>query len=221
MTRLLEDSWSEGSSSGLGVDLRKICNEWNRFDDFAERIAPSLTANSEYEDRRFFDKTVRSTLETCDLTRDLEALARSASVSDGGSGQALRAFRYHAGEVTIGLSPLLNRHFARRSTRTLWINVLSGCDFITPHSHKNLPKCNLCGKNEIDILHLLLDCPKMDQNMSWLHKIVRKLTAAVRWGRKIEDRIVAEENCQLPQIRPKILQIPRFTGVSSRGIYFR
>ena len=29
--------------------------------------------------------------------------------------------------------------------------------------------------------------------MSWLQKIIRKLTAAIRWGRKVEDRIVAEE----------------------------
>ena len=152
---------------------------------------PTLTANSEYEDKRFYDKMVRSTLESCDLSRDLRALERSAGGE--GSGQALRAYQYSAGEASIELSPLLNRHFARRAERTLWINVLSGCDFITPHSHKNRPKCKLCGKNSIDIFHLLLDCPEIDQNMLWVNKIRRELTNSMKFCRKIENRSVAEQ----------------------------
>ena len=57
------------------------------------------------------------------------------------------------------------------------MNVLSGCDFITPHSYKNLPKCRLCNAKKIDINHLLFKCPGRASALKWTDKIAKRLNS--------------------------------------------
>ena len=128
---LLKDSWSANRKSGLATDIKRISSEWSALNDseFDENVLPSLTLNSEYQDHRFYNKTVRASLEGAELQAALHSLERSADVANGGSGQAQRVYFYHSGDEYLQLSPLLKTRFANRSTRTLFINVLSGCDF--------------------------------------------------------------------------------------------
>jgi hypothetical protein len=45
-----------------------------------------------------------------------------------------------------------------RGKMSLFINVLSGCDFVTPHNHARKPRCKFCGAEKIDWIHLLFNC---------------------------------------------------------------
>ncbi len=186
LKKLLVDSWSADRVSGLATDIKRIKSYWSALDDnmFDEKVAPFLNVNSEFQDSKLFNKSVRCILESADLKTALACLARSANTANGGSGQAQRAYSYLSGDVRLRLTPLLKVCFVSRSTRTLFTNVLSGCDFITPHSHKNLPKCRFCDQNRVDIAHLLFSCPGLDPTLSWLQKMKNKLSELTHSDKK-------------------------------------
>ena len=57
--------------------------------------------------------------------------------------------------------PLLTNPLMTPSERTLFYQVLIGCDFLTPFSHAKKPKCRFCKARNTTPRHLLLECPKV------------------------------------------------------------
>ena len=55
---------------------------------------------------------------------------------------------------------------------SLFINVLSGCDFVTPHNHARKPQCKFCGAEKIDWIHLLFNCKAMDSGHTFFNHIL-------------------------------------------------
>ena len=108
-----------------------------------------------------FAKLCKTTFEKCDLKSCLEALRKSSDTSSGGSGQARKVYRFtECTTANVRLSPLLRLDPGRRSHRSLFVNALTGCDFITPFKHSNKPKCVICGEERCDWKHLIFQCPK-------------------------------------------------------------
>ena len=52
-----------------------------------------------------------------------------------------------------------------------YIQALSGCDFLTPHSHNNKPKCRFCDHDSVDWTHLLFKCEKYNPQILSKFKI--------------------------------------------------
>ena len=112
------------------------------------------------QDHLVFARLCKTTFEKCDLKSCLEALRKSADTSSGGSGQARKVFRHVENRANVRVSPLLRLEPRRRSQRSLFVNALAGCDFITPFRHSHKPKCALCGEPRCDWKHLFFQCAK-------------------------------------------------------------
>ena len=161
---LMRESFKPDRRSGLGHDIMKIYDEFMGFPKFQEEMEDFLDVNHVNDNYKMFNKSIKSMLEEIDFEYCIEKMAHSADVRGGGSGQAGKSYAYLSKEIYPSLCPLLLFRPRHRRERTIFLRTLSGCDFLTPHSFKNLPKCKLCGRNGVGWKHLLFNCPKRDSH---------------------------------------------------------
>jgi hypothetical protein len=144
---------------GLREDIQKIYIEWSPIPHFAP-LANYESLNTVMDDTKKFNAAAKAAFEKCDMYRCLESLHKSADSASGGSGQAAKALDCTAPRVSPALCSILRISTSRRRDSTLLMNTLSGCDFVTPFSHKNKPICRMCRSARASWCHLLLECPK-------------------------------------------------------------
>ena len=137
------------------------------FPKFQTEMEAFLDVNHVDENYKKFNKSIKALLEELDFEYCLGRLAQSADVRGGGSGQAGRVYAYLANEIYPKLCPLLRLCPRQRKQRTTFIRAISGCDFLTPHSFKNLPKCKLCESAGACLEAPPLRVPKARQKCSY------------------------------------------------------
>ena len=113
----------------------------------------------------------KSSMEDSDLLNCMEKIKHS---TENGSGQAQHVCRY-TNMKSPAVCPLVMFMPRRRRFRTLFLNALSGCDFITPYNFQNKPECVFCKQKKVGWKHLLFDCRKRSRGCKLTKKWENKL----------------------------------------------
>ena len=155
------------SSSGLGNDIREI---ENAFMDDPELL--NIWSNGS-ENSEQLKNALKLCLDKVVFERGRKAMEESANRS---------------GQTKLVLAGITRRHYhsimpqlkvqVPRYMMTLYINVLSGCDFLTPHNHAKKPGCSFCDSAEADWPHLLFECPNLQNGHKFVAKFQNNLFAA-------------------------------------------
>ena len=153
----MEFYWENGSSIGLIGDIRNILDIYRADPDLG-----SLVPTFELMDHAFPKKYLKSKMVAAFNRTDFEiarvAVIQSALVSTGQADGMRRISHTMRGHCKV-LPQLVNPLFTAPE-RTIYFQVLVGCDFITPFSYRNKPKCCLCGARKVTTKHLVTACPK-------------------------------------------------------------
>ena len=152
LTKILHASFAGKHKNGFNADIVRVHKDWRSHPVFVDKIDRYLDLQI-YEEHKDYKKACRSSLEECDLNSCLEKIRSS------NSGQGFRVYGYCSNNTRVKICPLLTIAPRRRRQRTLFINALSGCDFITPTNYRRKPKCKFCDTEECDWEHLLFRCP--------------------------------------------------------------
>ena len=150
---IVKANW--GSSSGIGADLRSILESWDS-PEIVEKCSALVNHQTPNTDKQF-----SSEISKMFLKHDFEHCKHEIMESANRSGQAVLISQALHQRTTHSLLPQL-RVQVTRSRMALFTNVLSGCDFVTPHNHAKKPKCKFCNASNTDWPHLLFMCPALD-----------------------------------------------------------
>ena len=82
------------------------------------------------------------------------------------TGQALRVMKMSSVlDTHEGGLRALDNYLWLPSKRTLFYQILVGCNFLTPHDHSKKPKCKFCdNQQEASWKHLFFQCPEFSEN---------------------------------------------------------
>ena len=164
---------------GLCSDVERIYNEWGTHRQF-QWLGDYRSLSRVPGDLDEFNKLVKTSFEECDQSVCIQALKKSADRASGGTGQAAKVLDFVSDRATPKLAAILRINHSRRRDRTLFLNALSGCDFLTPHKHTVKPKCVFCGTANVDWEHLLVSCPgRSAANDCLLASLLERLTKTI------------------------------------------
>ena len=143
-------------SSGIGADLRAILKEWDNKEvlEICEPISEQVSCA-----QALLNDPLDLTMSKVDFEYCRNELKKSLN-STGQTSNILRAIE---GREAHSLIPHL-QVYTRRSQLTLFSNVLSGCDFLTPFNYSKKPKCKFCDCEKADWIHLLFACKQFENN---------------------------------------------------------
>ena len=192
--KIVLENWN--ASTGLGADVRAIEEKW--LDD--PKTLEIWSTGSENQIK------LKNNLKLCMEAYDFKKSKAAIFESVGRSGQAHLVYAAiahrssHASSKGKGaVAPQLMVQVPRYML-SVYLNVLSGCDILTPHSHSRKPKCKLCGFHRADWPHLLFRCTSYPNRSKYFQKIIRALLLAEKDATQLEiSRLVATRKlcCQL------------------------
>ena len=156
--RIFEYFWTTGSAVGLVGELRDILGLY-RLDP---ELGPALRQFHLMDHAHLkiqLKKITTHAFQRIDFRMARRAVIQSAALSTG-QAEGIRRVTFtvdrHRGVLSQLANPLLSA-----PERTIYHQVLIGCDFLTPFSYRNKPKCLFCGAKGITMKHLVLECPRV------------------------------------------------------------
>ena len=171
INKIMSSSMDRACSIGLRRDVELIYKAWSNYPSFVRVMGPYSTFDNCEIDQKLFNQLCRGVMEEVDMSACLSNIEKSALY---GSGQALHVHRY-CNKILPSVCPLLMFEPRTRRVRTLFLNALSGCDFLTPFNYKKKPKCILCEKCPASWKHLLFECEGRVNGLTLTKKWTSKL----------------------------------------------
>ena len=119
----------------------------------------------------------RDLLERIDHRLTMDELRRSCT---SGTKQPANILKLVGNSKMYHLNAVLVHSRVPRYSLSRYMQVLAGCDFITPYRHDKRPKCRFCKKCVATWKHILFECSKRDWkiqsriNFSNLHTVTEK-----------------------------------------------
>ena len=184
---IVKQNWD--STEGFGADIRAVFGEWEADDEFkllCSDLPNGLAAN---ESQKSFQKFMKNTMERLDFEHCKAALSDSAI---RGSGQARLVDAATQRQLTHAMIPQLKVEIPRHQM-VLFINTISGCDFITPNNHAKKPKCKFCGARKVYWPHILFECEQRStRGFTLIADFLRALSGAQMVSKNFMRNILSQ-----------------------------
>ena len=147
--------------SGLNHDVKTIARHFS--DDLEEskeledliQTFP-IDGDSDFET---FKSLNRELLERIDHRIAIDKLKKSCT---SGTNQPANVLKLLGRSKIYHLCPILEHSRVSRCSLSKYLQVLAGCDFITPFRYDQKPKCRFCRDSEASWKHILFECRKCE-----------------------------------------------------------
>ena len=192
------------NSEGLGEDVRQVLQFYDN-QELNELCKELVEDKKPTESHYGFHSDVRKIIRKLDFANCKKKLQDSALRGS----QATRIFKVIVSNKSAGLPHQLSVQVPRYCVPT-YIQILCGCDFLTPFSPTKTPDCKFCNEKKISWTHLLFECPNITFNR---HKIISLLHKALNPNGKDYSEVLTTKSIEARRFISKMWSTKNFENL--------